>query len=137
MSFMRQQKIELTETEKQELKTQAKKSIKSYERDRAKALLLSNDGMLIKDIIKIIEVHRNTIGRWLKEWKENKKVSMKNGRGAKDKLTEEMKSNLEEFMIKNPKSITKAHKMIEDKYNIDVNKVTITKHIKKTLNIKE
>ena len=78
-----------------------------------------------------MDVHRNTIGRWLKEWKEQNKTSMKKGRGALPKLTEEMKIDLENFIKENPYSVTKAHKMIMEKYKISLHRSTVAKHIKK------
>ncbi len=128
---MRQKKIELTEEEIKRLEAQVKNSPKSYERDRAKSILLLHKGMLIKEIVKVIDVHRNTIGRWQKEWREQSKISMKSGRGAVPKLTEEMRVDLEKFLKENPYSVTKAHKMIMAKYGISLHRSTVAHHIKK------
>jgi len=134
---MRSMKIEITKDEKKRLERVIKEKKDIYSWKRAKAVLLYESGIKIKDISKIFGVHRNSTGRWLKEWREEKKLFGKTGRGSKQKLTEEMKIELEKYIRENPLSITKAHQMIKEKYNISIHRITIVRHIKKTSDTKE
>ena len=124
-------KIELNKDEKNRLERVIKEKKDIYSWQRAKAILLFKSGTKIKEISKIFGVHRNSIGRWLKEWREEKKLFGKVGRGAKQKLTEEMKIELEKYIREHPLSITKAHQMIKEKYKISIHRVTIVRYIKK------
>jgi transposase len=127
---MRQKQIKLTEKQKEKLK-KIKGNSKIWK--RARTILLLNGKETIENIAKIFGVHRNTIGRWSKEWREEERIHQKNGRGRKLKLTKEMILKLEEFIKGENSSIVKAIKMIKNEYNISVTKDTIRKYLKKKI----
>lgn len=131
---MRQKSIKLTEKQR-EILNKPEKNSKTWK--RARAILLLNKKETIENIAKIFGVHRNTVGRWSKEWREEERIHQREGQGRKPKLTEEMIAKLEEFIKGENSSIVKAIKMIKNEYNISVNRDTIKRYVKKNLYIRE
>ena len=130
-------KIELTEEQKTKLKVVIKEKKDVYAWRRAKAILLLEAGEKMNNLSKIFGVHRNSIGRWLKEWKSDEKIFAKSGRGSKQKVTEEMQEYLKECIKSYPLDITKAHEMLMKKYSISIHRTTVAKYVKKNLDTKE
>jgi len=128
---MSSMKIELTKEQKARLEKVVKEKKEIYAWRRAKAIILLEAGEKINNLSKIFGVHRNSIGRWLKEWRKDEKLFAKVGRGAKPKLTKEMQTDLEIYIKENPLSITKAYQMIKEKYSISIHRTTIVRYIKK------
>ena len=84
-----------------ELKKIVKNSTSLQTRERAHAILLSNDGITVGEITKIFNKSQRTIYRWFDRFNEEQtdKLSDLDGRGRKAALTE--------------KDITKVEKLIE------------------------
>ena len=124
-------KIEISEKQKARLEKVIKEKKDIYAWKRARVIVSLGAGEQINNLSKIFGVHRNSVGRWLKEWKEDEKLFAKAGRGSKPKITKGMLKDLEEFIRENPLSITKAHQMIIEKYSISIHRTTIVRYIKK------
>ena len=84
-----------------ELKKIVKNDTSLQTRERAHAILLSNDGITVGEITKIFNKSQRTIYRWFDRFNEEQtdKLSDLDGRGRKAALTE--------------KDITKVKKLIE------------------------
>ena len=60
----------LSKTQYYELEELRKGSSEAKVRSRAHAILLSSEGFLIKELVKIFKVERDTISRWLNNWEQ-------------------------------------------------------------------
>ena len=68
---MEKRYITLTEQEESDLKVLKKISSSERVRDRAHALLLSNKGYTIGQLLAIFEVRRATIADWFNRWEKS------------------------------------------------------------------
>ena len=86
----------LTKTEEETLQEGYKKHPKGHFRLRCHALLLSNEGMPVKDITRITKTRTRTIYTWMDRWaaKGIMGLSILSGRGIKATL-----SNKDEALI--------------------------------------
>jgi transposase len=75
----------------EELKQVVKNDPSFQTRERAKAILLSNNGVSVKEICKIFDKSTRTIYRWFDRFKEKEieKLSNKSGRGRKPALNDD------------------------------------------------
>ncbi len=128
---MRKKRLELSRSDREELDRIQKESPKHYERDKAKALLLLADGKMIKELVDIFNVERNTIGKWRKEWEEERKISIKKGRGRKEMLSNEIQDDIHSTVKEYPNNLKEVHRIIQDRYNIVFSIDTLRKVIKK------
>jgi transposase len=73
-----------------ELKQAVKNGASLQLRQRAKSILLSNEGITVKELCKIFNKSTRTIYRWFDRFKEEQieKLSDKSGRGRKPALNE-------------------------------------------------
>ena len=87
--------------------------------DRIKAVLMSNNGWIFKDIAEALLLDQETISRHVKDYKEQQKLSIKTG-GSKSKLSldqaTEITRHLEEVTYLNVNDICIY---VEEKYNIN------------------
>lgn len=77
--------LTITEQTKQKLEIIVKQDSSYRTRDRAKAILLSNEGVSMKEIAKIFNKSRRTIHRWFKRFKNEQIENLKDlkGKGRK------------------------------------------------------
>ena len=90
-----------------ELEKIVKNDISFQTRQRAHAILLSNDGISIKEICKIFNKSTRTVYRWFDRFKEEQtnNLSDEKGRGRKPTLGE--------YDIDNVKKLIKSHSVKE------------------------
>lgn len=108
-------------------------STKINVRQRAQAILLSNKGLTVTELINIFEVTRATIYNWFNLWESKKLVGLydNHGKGRKSKLTAEMKEQVIKWTKKFPKKISKVCELIYENYGIKVSKRTIKRILNK------
>lgn len=110
------------------------KESKYYQvRNRAKCLILSYQGLSIKQLIVIFSVSRKTIYNWLTKWEDEKLVGLYNnrGRGRKPKLNEQQKEQVKAWVKEEPKALSKIVNKTKEKWGIKLSKDTIKRTIKK------
>ena len=110
------------------------KESKYYQvRQRAKCIILSYQGLSINQLMEIFGVGRKTIYNWFTKWEDEKITGLYNnkGRGRKSKLNKEPKSQLKDWIKKEPKALLKIVKKVQKKWGITVSKETIKRIIKK------
>ena len=102
-------------------------------RERAKCIIFSYQGISINQLIKIFGVSRKTIYNWFTKWEDEKITGLYNnkGRGRKPKLNKEQKSQLKDWVKKEPKALLKIVKKVQDEWKITISKETIKRIIKK------
>lgn len=102
-------------------------------RDRAKCIILSYEGISIKQLITIFGVSRKTIYNWLTKWKDEKILGLYNhqGRGRKAKFNNEQKNPIKEWVKQEPKTLNKVLAKSQKDWGISVSKETIKRIIKK------
>ena len=95
--------IKLTEAEEKTLQEGFKNHPKAHFRKRCKALLLSHEGMAIKEILKYTRTRARTIYTWMDRWQQMGITGLMilPGRGLKAKLSEK-DENLLELIKKKP-----------------------------------
>jgi hypothetical protein len=64
---MKKKKLELTKEDISILDGMVKNSNSYFIRQKAKSLLLLHEGKMIKELVEIFKVNRNTLGGWRKE----------------------------------------------------------------------
>lgn len=81
--------ITLTSTEEITLKEGYKFHLKHYFRQKCYALLLSNDGMSVPNIAKLLNMRTRTIYKLMDEWQNQgiSSLTIRSGRGRKPKLS--------------------------------------------------
>jgi transposase len=90
---------------------------------------------MIKDLVEIFDVKRDTIGRWRKEWESQRKVLMRKGRGRKETLSDEIQEEIHSLVKEYPNNIKIVHQMVEEKHNIKFSIDTLRRVIKKNSNL--
>jgi transposase len=134
---MKKKKLELTKEDISILDGMVKNSNSYFIRRKAQSLLLLHEGKMIKELVKIFKVNRNTLGGWRKEWEQNKKIAMKKGRGRKEKLSQEIQMEIHTLVKQYPNNIKRVHQEVMDKNNIRFSRELLRKIIKKNSNLKE
>jgi len=86
-----------------ELKKIVKNGTTLQIRQRAHAILLSNDGITVKEICKIFDKSTRTLYRWFDRFKEEQieKLADEKGRGRKAALNESDIENVKKLIAKN------------------------------------
>ncbi len=102
-------------------------------RNRAKCLILSYQGLSIKELMEIFSVGRKTIYNWFTKWEDEKVVGLYNnpGRGRKPKLNEEQKEQIKVWAKKEPKTLLRIVEKAKKEWGIILSKDTIKRIIKK------
>jgi transposase len=134
---MKKKKLELTKEDISILDGMVKNSNSYFIRRKTQSLLLLHEGKMIKELVKIFKVNRNTLGGWRKEWEQNKKIAMKKGRGRKEKLSQEIQMEIHTLVKQYPNNIKRVHQEVMDKNNIRFSRELLRKIIKKNSNLKE
>ena len=107
---------------------------KKQERNRAHAILLSNNGVHIDEIAKIFDVTTRSIFAWFKDFKELGVSSLQcsAGRGRKLLLNEnEHKEIIEKNIVDHPHQPKKAFALTVDEIGIDMSYDTFKRFLKK------
>lgn len=110
------------------------KESKYYQvRNRAKCLILSYQGLPIKQLMVIFGVGRKTIYNWFTKWEDEKIVGLYNnrGRGRKSKLNESQKEQVKAWAKQEPKRLLTIAKKAKKEWGITLSKDTIKRIIKK------
>jgi len=110
------------------------KESKYYQvRNRAKCLILSYQGLPIKQLMVIFGVGRKTIYNWFTKWEDEKIVGLYNnrGRGRKAKLNESQKEQVKAWVKKEPKTLLRVVEKAQKEWGITLSKDTIKRIIKK------
>ena len=110
------------------------KESKYYQvRNRAKCLILSYQGLPIKQLMVIFGVGRKTIYNWFTKWEDEKIVGLYNnpGRGRKPKLNESQKEQVKAWAKKEPKTLSRVVEKAQKEWGISLSKDTIKRIIKK------
>lgn len=102
-------------------------------RNRAKCLILSYQGLSIKELVEIFGVGRKTIYNWFTKWEDEKVIGLYNnsGRGRKSKLNEEQKEQIKVWAKKEPKTLSRIVEKVKREWGINISKDTIKRIIKK------
>jgi len=110
------------------------KESKYYQvRNRAKCLILSYQGLSIKQLMVIFGVGRKTIYNWFTKWEDEKVVGLYNnqGRGRKPKLNDEQKEQVKAWTKKEPKILLRIVEKVRKEWGITISKDTVKRIIKK------
>lgn len=120
------------ETEKM-LKRIYKESKYHQVRARAHCLILSFQGITIKQLMAIFGVSRKTIHNWLTSWEDEKLVGLYNkpGRGRKPIFKHSQQEQIKEWVNESPKNLKKVLIKVEKEWEINVSKQTIKRILKK------
>ncbi|MCC0177680.1 transposase, partial [Waterburya agarophytonicola K14] len=110
------------------------KESKYYQvRNRAKCLILSYQGLPIKQLMVIFGVGRKTIYNWFTKWEDEKIVGLYNnpGRGRKPKLNQSQKEQVKAWAKKEPKTLLRVVEKAQKEWGITLSKDTVKRIIKK------
>lgn len=101
-------------------------------RQRAQCILLSFQGLTIKELMTIFSVSRKTLYNWLTSWEDKKLVGLYDqaGRGRKPKLKEEQKEQIREWIKADPKNLKKILGRVEKEWEIKISKDTLKRVLK-------
>jgi len=115
-----------------ELKRIMKESEKPRIRQRAQAILLSNQGYCIEKIADICEVRRNTISSLIEKWKHDgfSGLEEKPRSGRPSTLTESEKELVIELARENPRKVLKIKAQLEEETGKRVSDTTIKRILK-------
>lgn len=101
-------------------------------RQRAQCILLSFQGLTLKELMTIFSVSRKTLYNWLTSWEDKKLVGLYDqaGRGRKSKLKEEQKEQIREWIKADPKNLKKILGRVEKDWKIKISKDTLKRVLK-------
>ena len=102
-------------------------------RDRAKCIILSYEGISIKQLVTIFSVSRKTRYNWLTKWEDEKILGLYNhqGRGRKAKFNNEQKNQIKDWVKPEPKALNKVLAKSQKEWGISASKETIKRIINK------
>ena len=102
-------------------------------RNRAKCIILLEEGWSIAQVIKIFEVSRKTIYNWVSKWEKEGVLGLYNqkGRGRKPLLNQEQENQVKEWVKQEPKNLQKVIDKIHKAWSIKLHKETVKRIIKK------
>jgi transposase len=125
-------KLELNKEQIDQLKSIIKNEKKYRTTQRAQALLLRYKGISVSDIAFALNVWKETVYIWIKNYKNGGINSLyeKDGRGRKSMFKDIPKDEIKE-LINNKASIPIINANIKNKYNIDVSNESVRKFVKK------
>src|SRR5579883_1040008 len=102
-------------------------------RQRAQCLILTAQGVKIKELMKIFKVSYKTIYNWYERWELEGMVGLYNkpGRGSKRIFNSSSELNIREWAQQNPKQLKKVLKKVKEEWGIEVSTETIKRILKK------
>lgn len=134
---MRNRHIKITDQKSIELLERLAKQGKSQqERRRSHAIVLSHNGMEIKEIAKVFDVTERSVYLWFDAWEEQNIESLirKKGDGRKPLLKEdEHKEIIAGYIKEYPHQPKKAYALTVEKLKIKVSYKTFRRFLKKYL----
>ena len=125
-------KLELNKEQIAQLKSIIKNEKKYRTTQRAQALLLRYKGISVSDISFALNVWKETVYIWIKNYKNGGINSLyeKDGRGRKSIFKDIPKDEIKE-LINNKASIPIINANIKNKYDIEVSNESVRKFVKK------
>ncbi len=125
-------KLELTKEQISQLKKIIKNERRYRTVQRAQALLLRYKGISVENISFALNVWKETVYIWIKNYRQNGLESLyeKDGRGRKSIFKDISKDEIEE-LVNTKASISIINANIKDKYDIDVSNESVRKFVKK------
>ena len=107
----------LTENQRHTLAEIMKHDARPRARVRAHGILLSSQGMRIKEIAKIYQVDRDTVATWIKKWEQSGIVSLydKPRSGRPPKLTPEEKDLARQYIKEDPRCLKQVVERLSQK----------------------
>ena len=123
----------LTDSEQQTLSSAYHHGEKHALRRRAHAILLSNQGHTINQISQILEVRRDAVSRWLKQWEALGLDGLidKPRSGRTPVLDESDHQRLQELVAEQPHQIRSLQARFEEETGKTVSTVTLRRALKK------
>lgn len=102
-------------------------------RERAKCIILFEQGFSLVQLRQIFWVSEKTIYNWLMKWERLGLVGLYNqkGRGRKPKLSTEEKEQVRLWVKSEPRNLKKIVALIQQEWGKEVNKETVKRIIKK------
>jgi len=104
------------------------------ERVRSHAILLSNDGKKVKELVEIFSVSQRTVFQWFKDFKDRgmESLSCQSGRGRKTILNgEKDKEIIEKQIAAYPHQPKKAYALSLEELQIEMSYKTFKRFLKK------
>ena len=125
-------KLELDKEQIAQLKSIIKNEKRYRTTQRAQALLLKYKGISVADISFTLNVWKETVYIWIKNYKSDGINSLyeKEGRGRKSIFKDIPKDEIKE-LVNTKASIAIINANIKDKYDIDVSNESVRKFVKK------
>src|SRR2546425_6035320 len=107
----------LTESQQHTLAEIRKHDVTPRARVRAHGILLSSQGMKIKEIAKIYQVDRDTVATWIKKWEHHGVASLydKPRSGRPPKLTLEEKDLAQQYIKEDPRCLKQVVERLSQK----------------------
>lgn len=101
-------------------------------RTRAQALILLNQGTTIKEIQKIFSISYKTVYNWISRWESEGMVGLYNkpGRGRKSTFNNDQKEQIVTWVESDPKQLKKVSQKIQEAWNLNPSKKTISRILK-------
>jgi len=123
----------LTESEKQTLTSAYHQGEKRALRRRAHAILLSDQGHTINQISEILQVRRDAVSRWLKQWEASGLDGLidKPRSGRTPILDEHDHQRLQELVAEQPHQIRSLQARFQEETGKTVSTVTLRRALKK------
>lgn len=123
----------LTEAEQQTLTSAYQHGEKPALRRRAHAILLSDQGHTINQISEILQVRRDAVSRWLKQWETSGLDGLidKPRSGRTPILDENDHQRLQELVAEQPHQIRSLQARFEEETGKTVSTVTLRRALKK------
>ena len=123
--------LNLTTNTKAELEYIIKYSDKFRTRKRAEAILLINKGKTVKEVVELLDLKRQALWKWIRNFKKDgiKSIHEKPGRGRKSLLRDLNIDEVKAIVINCP-SVPIANAKIREKYDIKVSNETMRKFLK-------
>ena len=130
---MKKMEFVLTEEEKKILKKEKRNNPKEKIRNKAKVLLLRNDGYTEREIIQKTDLTPTTIVSYVKAYLEKgiSSIYTTNCKGQKSRLEPFEKEILKDFEENPPSTRDEARQIIYDKYGIELGRTAMGNFLKK------
>ena len=122
---------DLSTKQLKELKKIYKNGDSQQERERAHAILLSNEGKTVNELMSIFNVSRRTIYRWFDRIKDNdlSKLNDLPGRGRHAILNEEDRELV--LSLRKTKTIRETFEILKTEYNRELSISSLKRFLKK------
>jgi transposase len=101
-------------------------------RQRARCLLLANQGVKVEELMKIFQVSYKTIYNWFDRWELDSMMGLYNkpGRGCKSKFNTEQKEKIREFVKQEPRQLKQVAQKVKEEWGRISSKKTIQRILK-------